>query len=98
MTARKVSEICGGMSVLRKTANDLSRKYGIIVAAEPFVNEENPSDNWMNLVFEYPLDKDSEFIAARDEFAEFLSGKGLSFRYECSGDGETGIIASYRVR
>ena len=97
MKSIEVARACGGIKALRAKAKEIADKYGILVEAEPCVNEEYPVDNWMNILFEYPSAKSPEFIAARDEFGDFLSGKGLSYRYECSGDGATGIIMSYRV-
>ena len=97
MKSVEVERACGGIKTLHAKAKEIADKYGISVEAVPCVNEEDPADNWMNILFEYPPEKSPEFIAARDEFGEFLSGKGLSYRYECSGDGATGIVMSYRV-
>lgn len=103
MKAKKAIKMLGGMKVIDDFAKKLSEKYGLSVEILPHINEEKPSDNWLNVIIETPnrlFDKNGysdEFDCAEDEICEFLAEHELGMEYECGGDGGTGPIDSYRV-
>ena len=103
MKARTAVRQLGGQRVINAFAKKVSAKYGVSVAIVPCVNEEEPSDNWLNVVIETPnglFDKDghsTELDKATDEVIDFLHKKDLVMDWECGGDGDTGPIESYRV-
>jgi hypothetical protein len=51
-----------------------------------------------NIVFEYKAECSKDFEEIRLMLCYFLKIYGLELRYECNGDGEKGILMSYRVK
>ena len=103
MKAKTVLKKLGGQAAATAFATKVTMKYGVQTVITPHVNEEKPSDNWLNVLFETPnglFDKNgfsNELIAATGEVEDFLAKHGLGMEYECGGDGETGPIDSWRV-
>jgi len=96
----------GGKRKLNKICKNISCGcYPIKVYCDKFVNEEEPSDNWPNVIFEEPaMQNDSEterntelLIRARELLCESLAEKKLELQHECNGDGDGVIMMSYRI-
>ena len=97
MKAKEAFKAFGGKAKADRMADNLSAKYGILVEIAPHVNEEKPTDNWMNVMFTYRTENEANFIKAFDELQEEFFKCDLEMEYECNGDGD-GIRMSYRVR
>ena len=87
-----------GQAKLDAICADLGKKYGIKVSVTPCINEEKPSDNFLNAVFEY--DAVNHVADKRKAFEELeiaFENRGLAMEWECGGDGNVGPIESYRI-
>jgi hypothetical protein len=88
-----------GFSIIDLACKKLSSFCdGVDVYASKCVNEEHPKDNFLNIVFEYKAECSKDFEEIRLMLCYFLKIFGLELRYECNGDGEKGILMSYRVK
>lgn len=93
----------GGQAKADAFAKSVTDSYGVSVTIAPHINDDWPDDNWLNVLFETPehlTDTDGfsmEKNLATSAVDGYLSRHGLCLRYECSGDGATGPIESYRV-
>lgn len=72
--------------------------YGVRVYASKCEDEENPKDNFLNIVFEYKAEYSKEVKEIKLLLDYFLKVFSLELQYECNGDGENGILMSYRVK
>lgn len=97
MKIKEAYEQFGGKDELVSLCDTIAKTHGIIVTADEVVDEENPSDNYLCIYFEY-RDKDApNFASAADAVLTALEKRGLTMNYECNGDGSVGIIRTYRV-
>ena len=89
-----------GELAIARLAAKVAKKHGIGVAILPHINEEEPSDNWLNAIFQYrvngKVDQTNAFKDAFEEVSDAFWKHGLALSYECSGDAD-GIVESYRV-
>lgn len=99
MNIRAAYKAYGGKKALDKMCNAVAKKYGISVVAVGVVNEEDPKNNFLTIQFEYKgTDENAKkFLLALDTVGRRLLRKGLGIQHECNGDGNIGIIRSYRV-
>ena len=103
MTAKQALRKLGGEAKVSAFATEVTNRHGVTVEIEPQINDENPRDNWLDVLIETPNklfdcnDRYSALDAATAEVVEFLAKHGLNMEYECGGDGASGPIHSYRV-
>jgi hypothetical protein len=92
--------IRAGINRAETIADTVSRTYGVHVEIVPHENEEEPEDNWLNVLIEYraggQLDQTEAYCNALGDLSLRFEDRGLSLEHECSGDGN-GIIESFRV-
>lgn len=103
MTAKQAMRKLGGEKKIKELTDRILEDFGVKVDIVPHVNEENPRDNWLNVLVETP----NELFGARHRSAEredaieavrgFLLEHSADMYYECGGDGKTGPIDSFRV-
>lgn len=99
MKIREAYKAYGNKKSLDKFCEGVAKRHGITVVPAGVVDEENPSDNYLTIYFEYKGNDDgaANFIRAIDEVSRKLATRGLALSHECNGDGSIGIIQSYRV-
>lgn len=89
-----------GINRAETIADTVSSTYKVHVEIVPHENEEEPEDNWLNVLIEYraggQLDQTEACCRAIDDLIRRFEDRGLSLEHECSGDGN-GIIESFRV-
>ena len=95
MKANAAIKRIGGLRKAKSFAKAIADKYGVKIDICRHVNEEEPGDNFRNVLFEY--ENYRKFCVAYDKMEEWLNAYGLHLTYECCGDGD-GIIESYRIR
>ena len=95
MKANAAIKRIGGLRKAKSFAKTVADKYGVKIDICRHGNEEEPGDNFLNVLFEY--ENYRKFCVAYDKMEEWLNAYGLHLTYECCGDGD-GIIESYRIR
>lgn len=95
MKANAAIKRIGGLRKAKSFAKTVADKYGVKIDVCRHVNEEEPGDNFLNVLFEY--EKYRKFYDAFDKMEAWLNAYGLHLTYECYGDGD-GTIESYRIR
>lgn len=97
MKAKEALRFLGGSETAKSYSKELSDKYGISVEIVPHINEEEPADNFLNVVFEYPCGQYMAFEDAKVELCRFFASRGLDISFECVGEAWDGTVMSYRV-
>jgi hypothetical protein len=109
ITSDEAYEILGGQSAVDKFVDRVNKIFGqwVTVSIDACIDEENPEDmDFLNLQVELKeksnKDLSQKFLESKEEAAtnyvwKWLNEKELDFQYECSGDGDEGPIASYRI-
>jgi hypothetical protein len=92
----------GGKAKLDAVCAAAASRFGVGVYADKEVEEENPRNNSLEVVFEYPWRKAKDFEAARASVINALLKRGMTIEYECNGDGNdcnggTTIVIVYKV-
>ena len=97
MKANAAIKRISGLRKAKSFAKTVADKYGVKIEVCRHVNEEEPGDNFLNVLFEYKCEKYRKFYDAFDKMEAWLNAYGLHLTYECCGDGDE-IIESYRIR
>lgn len=97
LNAKDALRMFGGARKAREVAGRISKAHGVSLEILTHTNDENPSDNFLNAVFEFGADRSKDYEKARDELVEYLWTRDLGLSHECDGEGSEGIVVSYKI-
>lgn len=97
LNSKDALRMFGGARKAKEVAGRISKAHGVSLEILTHTNDENPSDNFLNAVFEYDAAMAKDYERARAELVEYLWTRDLGISHECDGDGASGIVVSYRI-
>lgn len=98
LNAKDALRMFGGARKAMEVAGRISKAHdGVTLEILTHANDENPSDSFLNAVFEYDAARAKGYERARAELVEYLWTRDLGLSHECDGDGSGGIVVSYRI-